>query len=55
MKEEFEALQWNHTWSLVPPKIAGKVASNKWIYRMKYNPNGIISKHNARLVANRFH
>lgn len=29
MKEEFEALQRNHTWTLVPPETASKIVENK--------------------------
>lgn len=55
MKEEFEALQRNHTWTLVPPGTASKIVENKWVYRVKYHPNGSISKYKARLVAHGYH
>ncbi|KAH9651771.1 reverse transcriptase Ty1/copia-type domain-containing protein [Citrus sinensis] len=44
MKEEFEALQRNQTWSLVPPETARKIVGNKWVYRVKYNVDGSISR-----------
>ncbi|KAH9791777.1 retrovirus-related pol polyprotein from transposon RE1 [Citrus sinensis] len=55
MKEEFDALQRNQTWTLVPSESAAKVVGNKWVYRVKYNPDGSISKYKARLVAKGYH
>lgn len=55
MKEEFKALQRNHTWTLVPPETASKIVENKWVYRVKYHPNSSISKYKACLVAHRYH
>ncbi|KAH9682619.1 retrovirus-related pol polyprotein from transposon RE1 [Citrus sinensis] len=55
MKEEFEALQRNQTWTLVPPESAGKIVGNKWVYRVKYNADGSISRYKARLVAKGYH
>ncbi|KAH9684881.1 retrovirus-related pol polyprotein from transposon RE1 [Citrus sinensis] len=55
MQEEFQALQANHTWELVLPKAPVKVVGNKWVFRIKYNPDGSILKHKARLVAKGFH
>ena len=55
MKEEFEALQRNQTWSLVPPETARKIVGNKWVYRVKYNVDGSISRYKARLVAKGYH
>ncbi|KAH9741041.1 retrovirus-related pol polyprotein from transposon RE2 [Citrus sinensis] len=55
MHEEFDALQKNQTWVLIPPETAGKIVGNKWVFRIKYNPDGSISKYKARLVAKGFH
>ena len=55
MQEEFQALQANHTWELVLPKAPVKVVGNKWVFRIKYNPDGSIVKYKARLVAKGFH
>lgn len=40
---------------MVPPQAAAKIIGNKWVYRVKYNPNGSIVKYKARLVAIGFH
>ena len=55
MQVEFQALQANHTWELVLPKAHVKVVGNKWVFRIKYNPDRSILKHKARLVAKGFH
>ncbi|KAH9682071.1 retrovirus-related pol polyprotein from transposon RE2 [Citrus sinensis] len=55
MTEEFHALKNNETWTLVPADLATKIVGNKWVFRVKYNPDGSISKYKARLVAKGFH
>lgn len=54
MDAEFRALQNNRTWVLVPPSKDQKVVDSKWVFKIKYNTNGSISKHKARLVAKGF-
>ncbi|KAH9687366.1 retrovirus-related pol polyprotein from transposon RE1 [Citrus sinensis] len=39
----------------IPREQAGKIVGNKWVFRVKYNPDGSISKYKARLVAKGFH
>ncbi|KAH9782071.1 retrovirus-related pol polyprotein from transposon RE2 [Citrus sinensis] len=55
MKEEFTALEKNQTWTLVPADTATKIIGNKWVFRVKYNLDGSVSKFKARLVAKGFH
>ena len=55
MQSEFDALQNNKTWTLIPREQAGKIVGNKWVFRVKYNPDGSISKYKAILVAKGFH
>ncbi|KAH9762946.1 retrovirus-related pol polyprotein from transposon RE1 [Citrus sinensis] len=55
MQDEYEALEKNEIWVLVPKESAGKIVGNKWVFRVKYNPDGSISKYKARLVAKGFH
>ena len=51
MKEEFDALMRNNTWSLVPPSRHQKLVGNKWIFKVKRNSDGSVQRHKARLVA----
>ncbi|PNX72737.1 retrovirus-related Pol polyprotein from transposon TNT 1-94, partial [Trifolium pratense] len=55
MSDEFTALMNNGTWSLVPPQPHFNVIGNKWVFRLKRNPDGSISRYKARLVAKGFH
>ena len=51
MKEEMEAIEKNLTWDLVKPHEKCKPIGVKWIYKVKRNSNGEITRHKARLVA----
>jgi histone deacetylase 1/2 len=55
MTEEFQALQRNETWTLVPLPQNRKAIGCKWVFRTKENPDGSINKYKARLVAKGFH
>ena len=55
MHEEFQALQKQGTWSLVPPPSTKNIVGCKWVYKLKYNSDGIIAKYKARLMAKGFH
>ncbi|KAH9647737.1 retrovirus-related pol polyprotein from transposon RE1 [Citrus sinensis] len=55
MQEEYLALKANHTWDLVLPATPVKIVGNKWVFRIKYNSDGSVSRYKARLVANGFH
>nr|KYP60411.1 hypothetical protein KK1_022816 [Cajanus cajan] len=54
MKEKYLALTRNQTWDLVPLPPHRKAIGSKWIFKLKYKPEGTISKHKARLVARGF-
>lgn len=51
MRDEFEALQRNRTWSLVPYTGREKLVDCRWVFKTKFKPDGTILKHKARLVA----
>lgn len=55
MQQEFDALERNSTWTLVPSSEAQNLIGRKWVYRTKYKPNGSIARLKARLVAKGFH
>ncbi|KAL6330627.1 hypothetical protein AAG906_003237 [Vitis piasezkii] len=55
MKEEYKALMRNHTWDLVPYQPQYNVVGNKWVFKLKFHPDGTLNKHKARFVAKKFH
>lgn len=55
MALEFDALQRQGTWTLVPLKPGMNVVGCRWIYKLKQRSDGTIERHKARLVAKGFH
>ncbi|KAJ9552900.1 hypothetical protein OSB04_016945 [Centaurea solstitialis] len=55
MLEELDALYKNGTWTLVPPVPNSNVVACKWVYRLKADENGKLSRYKARLLAKGFH
>ncbi|KAD2392953.1 hypothetical protein E3N88_39930 [Mikania micrantha] len=55
MADELDALNRNGTWTLVPSAPHLNVVDCKWVYRLKTDPHGNISRYKARLVAKGFH
>ncbi|KAM1701493.1 hypothetical protein ACFXTN_024755 [Malus domestica] len=51
MKEEFVSLQKQGTWELVPPPVDRNVIGSKWVYKIKKDQDGKVSRYKARLVA----
>lgn len=54
MNSEFQALQLNKTWSLVPRPPNQNVVSCKWVFKVKQKADGSLDKYKARLVARGF-
>lgn len=50
MKEEFDALRKNGSWTLEFLPRGKKIIGCKWVYKIKYNSNGTIERNKARLV-----
>jgi transposase InsO family protein len=55
MDEEFQALQQQATWTLVPLPDSKNVVGCKWVYKLKHHSDGFIARYKARLVAKGFH
>ena len=51
MNEEMVALHVNKTWDLVPLPKDKNIIGCKWIYKVKHNADGSVSRYKARLVA----
>jgi hypothetical protein len=50
MDEEMAVLDANDTWKLVALPKDKKAIGCKWVYKVKHNADGSVSKDNARLV-----
>ena len=55
MHSEFQALQRQETWTLVPPSPSQNIVGYRWVYKLKRNLDGSISHYKARLVAKGYH
>lgn len=43
--QEYNALKYVGTWSLVDPTEGQNIVGCKWVFRIKYNPDGTIDRH----------
>jgi hypothetical protein len=50
MQEEFEALQWNQTWELVPRPPGANIITGKWVFKHKLHSDGTLERYKARWV-----
>jgi hypothetical protein len=55
MQDEFDALQRNQTWTLVPRPLGAPVITGKWVFRHKFNSDGTLERYKARWVVRGFH
>ena len=51
MREEYDSIISNQTWSVVDLPPGRKAIGCRWVYRIKYTSTGEIDKYKARLVA----
>jgi hypothetical protein len=51
MNEEIISIEKNQTWKLVDFPKENKTVGLKWVFKIKYNEDGSIQKHKARIVA----
>lgn len=54
MDEELNALAENKTWSIVPLPHGKHAVGSRWVFKTKFNSDGTIDLHKARLVAQGF-
>jgi hypothetical protein len=54
MTEEYSSLMKNHTWDHISLPKGRNLIRCKWVYRTKYEADGSIDKHKARLMAKGF-
>lgn len=54
MLDEYSSLLQNKTWTLVDKPANQKVIDNKWVYKIKKNPNDDDKRYKARLVVRGF-
>lgn len=55
MQRKYDALLANCTWELIPLPKDKKIIGCKWVFKIKRNSDGFISRYKARLVAQGFH
>ncbi len=51
MREEYDSLVTNNTWTLVPLPTGRKPVSCKWVFKIKQGTNGDVERYKVRLVA----
>ncbi|GAU49301.1 hypothetical protein TSUD_367130 [Trifolium subterraneum] len=54
MKEELDSIESNQSWELVDLPHNKRAIDVKWVYKLKMNSKGEITRHKARLVAKGF-
>ena len=54
MKQELQAVEKNKTWELVHLPAGYRPISLKWVYKLKKDEKGMVTRHKAMLVARGF-
>ncbi|KAK3034295.1 hypothetical protein RJ639_034099 [Escallonia herrerae] len=51
MAKEISALEANNTWTLMPLPSGKRAIDSKWIYKVKFHPDGTVERYKATFVA----
>ncbi|KAK3035428.1 LOW QUALITY PROTEIN: hypothetical protein RJ639_032853, partial [Escallonia herrerae] len=51
MAKEISALEANNTWTLMPLPSEKRAIDSKWVYKVKFHPDGTVERYKAQLVA----
>ena len=51
IEEELQNLESHHTWEYEKLPPGRKAIGSKWVFKVKYNPDGSVSRFKARLIA----
>ncbi|KMQ84807.1 pol polyprotein [Lasius niger] len=54
IKEELDSLKANATWELVNATKRSNIIGSKWVFKLKHNEAGDVTRYKARLVAQGF-
>jgi hypothetical protein len=54
MEDEMRSMSANNVWDLEEIPKGAKLVGCKWVYKVKYDPEGNIEKYKGRLVAKGF-
>lgn len=54
MQKEFDALQANKMWTLVPRPPGARIITGKWVFKHKLNPDSTLERYKARWVMRGF-
>ena len=54
MEQELKTVEQNRTWELVPLPAGHRPITLKWVFKLKKDELGAMTKHKARLVARGF-
>lgn len=54
VQSEYDSLMKNETWELCTLPKDRKAITNRWVFKVKHNPDGSVNKYKARLVARGF-
>jgi len=54
MHQELTALEQNGTWVLTSLPLGQRALTSKWVYKIKFKPDGTVARYKARLVIRGF-